>query len=74
MLNVVHKPAILRLYEYRIAIPKYGEVITTDSYSMKPNVRIIKDILETTIYPPLSVETNLFYFNCEAPKGMIVPG
>lgn len=73
LLNVVHKPAILRLFEYGVAKSKYREVWSSKggaTYSMKPTVEIIKDILRNTIYPPLFVETNLFYFDCESPDYM----
>lgn len=70
LLNVVHKPAILRLFEYGIAKSKYREVWSKKggaTYAMRPTVEIIKNILKDTVYPPLYVETNLFYFDCESP-------
>lgn len=68
LLNVVHKPAILRLFEYGVAKPKYREVWSKkggSTYSMRPTVEIIENILKDTIYPPLFVETTMFYFDCE---------
>jgi hypothetical protein len=70
LLNVVHKPAILRLFKYGVAKSKYREVWSKTggaTYSMRPTVKIIQDILKDTIYPPLSVKTTLFYFDCEVP-------
>jgi hypothetical protein len=71
LLNVVHKPAILRLYEYGVAKSKYREVFVTmeegGHYMMKPDLEIMERILKDTIYPPLYVETTLFYFDCESP-------
>ncbi|MCW4010534.1 MAG: hypothetical protein NWF05_07940 [Candidatus Bathyarchaeota archaeon] len=68
LLNVVHKPAILRLYKYGVAKNPYREVVPKLDDG-EYDVADIDDILKGTIYPPLYVETNLFYFNCEAPTG-----
>jgi len=57
LLNVIHKPSILRLNEHNVTKPKYG-INRVKSY-------VLRDILKTTIYPPLIVETELFYFDCE---------
>ena len=72
LLNVVHKPAILRLFEYGVVKSKYPEwVVYGDQHTAlleEPTINVLYDILKTTIYPPLYVETNLFYFDYESPN------
>ncbi len=69
LINVVNKPAILRLYEYGVAKKKYHEVIVEykiNEYDLvKPNMEIMNKILKDTIYPPLLIETPLFIFDFE---------
>lgn len=68
LINLVHKPAILRLYEYGIAKNKYHEVIAKyadGDYLVKPDLEVMQNILKDTIYPPLRIETALFIFDFE---------
>jgi hypothetical protein len=71
LLNVVHKQAILRLYEYGVAKSKYPEWPVVGNIHVglmeEPNIEVLRRILKASIYPPLYVETELFFFDCESP-------
>lgn len=68
LLNVVHKPAILRLYEYGVAKYKYRRYIAEYDTEVMPSLDDIRNMLKDTVYPSIIVETNLFIFNGEKPK------
>jgi len=74
LLNVVHKPAIIRLFQMRVAEPKYESFIveyeTGAGMPEEPSVEGLVHILKGTIYPPLYVETKLFSFDYENPRRM----
>jgi hypothetical protein len=68
LLNVVHKPAIIRLYEYGVAKYKYRRYIAEYDTEVATSLGEIRDMVKGTIYPSIVVETNLFIFNGEKPK------
>ena len=72
LLNVIHKPAIMRLFPMRVAKSKYRSFYVQyegeGTFEEKPNVEGLKNILKDTIYPPLYVETALFFFDYEKSK------
>ena len=72
LINFIHKPAIKKLYLMRVAKPlrrtfdvKYEMGLLEERASFEG----LKKILEDTIYPPLYVETPLFFFNYEQSEG-----
>jgi hypothetical protein len=70
LLNVVHKPAILRLFEYGVAKPKYESWSVEEGdigVFMEPHIKVLQNILRDSNCPPLYITTNLFYFDYERP-------
>jgi len=70
LINIVHKPTINRLFSLGIAKLKHRNfpVRYGSAHEEKLSREVMENILKDTIYPPLFVETELFFFDYEKPK------
>jgi hypothetical protein len=72
LINVVHKPAIKKLFSMRVAKPlrrTFDVEYEIGLLEERASFEGLEKILDDTIYPPLYVETPLFFFNYEQSEG-----